>query len=147
MSLVTFTLTMPHGFVEYLDELRGEQSREAFLVWMISAEMARRDVTDGQRGREEGDEMSTQVAPITDEELARLEEGMRYGPASELSYLEVQDVRRIIARIRSEQARRATLSLALGTIAVGAGEPVSKSSPDAPPGFRRKGAPKRGASR
>ncbi len=92
MILVTFTLTMPEGFVDYLDDLRGKQSREAFLVWMLSAEMSRRDAT----GR--------------------------------------TDI-------------KAALSWALGTIAVGAGEPVSKSSPDAPPGFRRKGAPKRGASR
>ncbi len=45
MSLVTFTLTMPEGFVDYLDDLRGKQSREAFLVWMLSAEMSRRDAT------------------------------------------------------------------------------------------------------
>ncbi|MGA8134804.1 MAG: hypothetical protein WCA48_11725 [Pseudomonas gingeri] len=92
MSLVRFSLTMPEGFVDYLDDLRGEQSREAFLVWMLSAEMARRDAT----GRTDS---------------------------------------------------RAALSWALGTIAVGVGGPVSKSSPDAPAGFRRKSGPKPGPSR
>ncbi len=92
MSLVRFSLTMPEGFVDYLDDLRGEQSREAFLVWMLSAEMARRD-----------------AASQTDKS-----DPIAWPPR---------------------------------TIALGAYGPVSKSSPDAPPGFRRKGAPKRGASR
>jgi hypothetical protein len=45
------------------------------------------------------------TAPITDEELARLEDGWEDMSASDWSYLEVQDAQRIIARMRAAEAR------------------------------------------
>ncbi len=44
------------------------------------------------------------VAPITDEELARLSDGWEDMSATDWSYLEVRDAQRIIARLRAAEA-------------------------------------------